>query len=236
MTGRQDLLEPAVPCFGLITAVTELMEKRVGQHREMLSHRAALVAAVVAANSLAPDAVAGNYCVVCYEPDAVYRCVIEGVAANLPADPRHQIQCIKELAQAGAHKRCSVERFTAAGCDGAVHVIAAGSYHDPAAARVDRADPRSSPSSSAGGQQRAGDVDPPPTGLQPEPVVEPKPTDPKAPPRTVEELASNAGEKTKQGLQDIGQTVSDSTRKVGEQIGSAAKKTWDCLTSFFSDC
>jgi hypothetical protein len=63
------------------------------------------------------------------------------------------------------------------------------------------------------------------------------------PPKTVEELAKSTIETTKKGLDGVTGTVKSSTEKAGEQIngvggsiGQAAKKSWNCLSSFFSDC
>lgn len=76
----------------------------------------------------------------------------------------------------------------------------------------------------------------------------------KAPPSTVAEMAEDAIEGSKDGVKKAGKTVGDTaksagetvvdvTKKTGEQIGNAgkavgsvAKKTWDCVTSLFSDC
>jgi hypothetical protein len=67
--------------------------------------------------------------------------------------------------------------------------------------------------------------------------------DPAQPPRTVEELAKTTVENTKKNIDDVTGTVKQSTQKAGDQIqgfgsavGNAAKKSWDCVTSLFSDC
>ena len=44
---------------------------------------------------------------------------------------------------------------------------------------------------------------------------------PEAPPKTVVDMAKGTGENLK---------------KAGDAVGNAAKKTWTCLSSFFSDC
>jgi hypothetical protein len=73
-------------------------------------------------------------------------------------------------------------------------------------------------------------------------------------PRTVEELASETYEASKEGLKKAGESVSGAAQKAGEAVtgtaksagekigeagsavGGAAKKTWNCLTSLFQDC
>ncbi len=187
----------------------------------------------------ATGARASEYCVACYEPDAVYRCIISGGPSGLPADPRHQIACIKELAVSGGHARCSVERFSAVGCDGAIHTIAARAIESPpasvpeAAAEVPSGLPAvtGAPEPGSGrvgaevGSDVAKDVGQPSPGPQTSEA-----------PQTVEEAAQAASDSAKSGIEKIGDNVASTTRKAGEQIGSAAKKTWDCLSSFFSDC
>jgi hypothetical protein len=59
----------------------------------------------------------------------------------------------------------------------------------------------------------------------------------------MEELAGKTVQSSKEGIKKAGESISGSAQKAGEQIGSAgsavgnaAKKTWNCLTSLFSDC
>lgn len=182
-----------------------------------------------AAAILAITATAGaeGYCVACYGPEAVYRCVIAGVPATSAPDPRNQMQCIKQIATSGGHARCSVERFSVAQCQGTEKVISA-----------DAAIPINKPS--ATGLAPSGPATPPDAGngAKSEPV-----STPPQPPRTVEELAKSAAANTKDGLSEVGGTVKTTTEKAGEQIsgigsavGKAAQKSWHCLTSLFSDC
>ncbi len=182
--------------------------------------RLVLIASLGAVAAL--PAMAESYCVACYSPDAVYRCVVADAPANAAPDPRNQVQCIKQLAKSGGHARCSVERFTSAGCSGPERIIS------PSAAALPIAPPAQAavPSSAAGTENTA------PQGTA---VAEP--------PRTVEELAKSTVESTKKGLDGVTGTVKTTTEKAGEQIegvgstiGQAAKKSWNCLSSLFSDC
>jgi hypothetical protein len=178
-------------------------------------------------------AAAESYCVACYGPDAVYRCVIAGAPATAPADPRHQIQCIKQLAKGGGHARCSVERFSVEGCSGPERVI------DPAATNIPLA-PRAAESEPVRPTPAMPPAASPPLPGDPPAIAAP---DPAQPPRTVEELAKTTVENTKKNIDDVTGTVKQSTQKAGDQIqgfgsavGNAAKKSWDCVTSLFSDC
>jgi hypothetical protein len=188
-----------------------------------------LLVTVVAVVSMATSARAESYCVACFGPDAVYRCVIADAPSGAAPDPRNQVQCIKQLAKSGAHARCSVERFSTKGCNGPERVIS------PATAAIPLTPPPPAAASTA--------VPPAPAGTEAEPVpVEPA-QEPSGPPQTVEELAKTTVESTKKGLGDMGSSVKNTTEKAGEKIedagsaiGNAAKKSWDCVTSLFSDC
>jgi hypothetical protein len=168
---------------------------------------------------------AAEYCVSCASPDVAYRCKIEGTPDGPGEDPRAQLLCIRQLAESGAHESCSVARIASYPCPGELKVIAGpvGEVVPPAQA-----------------------VEPLPAPATPAPVTdqseEVQPT-PGAPPKTVEELAGKTVQSSKEGLAKAGETISGTAEKAGEQIGSAgsavgnaAKKTWNCLTSFFSDC
>lgn len=178
-------------------------------------------------------ATAEGYCVACFSPDAVYRCIVAGRPESAPPDPAAQIRCIKELAAEGKHARCSVERFSAAGCNGPEKIITAAPLASPPPAPANTT-PASGPNSKA--------AQPAPSDAGADPAAAPdEPGD--KPPRTVEELAKSTADKTKKSLESVGDTVKKSTETAGDQIegagsaiGNAAKKTWNCLSSFFDDC
>ncbi len=208
----------------------------------------------------APAAVwAESYCVACFGPDAVYRCLIAGTLETAPADPRNQIQCVKQLAKTGGHARCSVERFSTSGCEGVERII------EPSAAVVPLAPPPAAIPGMPPPAVKETDAATAPVRPRPDrPAAEPKTTDPAPvtpgskpglrpgtpdapeqaePPRTVEDLAKTTVESTKQGLNDVAGAVKKQTEKAGDQmqgagsaINEAAKKSWHCVTSFFTDC
>lgn len=64
---------------------------------------------------------AQEYCVACSEPDAVYRCIIEGAQPG-GAQPL-QVMCITAMAKAGNHATCGVKRGTVFQCDGPVRRV-----------------------------------------------------------------------------------------------------------------
>jgi hypothetical protein len=188
-----------------------------------------LLLTVLAIGSVATNARAESYCVACFGPDAIYRCIIADAPAGAAPDPRNQVQCIKQLAKSGAHTRCSVERFSAKGCNGPERVIS------PSADAI----PLTPPPPAEATQATPLDSD----GVETEPIPVEQAITPAGPPQTVEELAKTTVESTKKGLGDVGTSVKNTTEKAGEKIedagsaiGNAAKKSWDCVTSLFSNC
>jgi hypothetical protein len=188
-----------------------------------------VLAACLSLMSLSGLARAAEYCVSCAGPDAAYRCKIEGTPDGPGDDPRAQLLCIRQLAESGAHESCSVARSASYPCPGELKVIAGpvGEVVPPASA------------------EPAGEWAPVPSPPAPPPAdgnVQAQPA-PGTPPKTVEELAGQTVNSSKDGLKKAGETISGTAEKAGEQIGSAgsavgnaAKKTWNCLTSLFSDC
>jgi hypothetical protein len=173
-------------------------------------------------------AIAESYCVACYGPEAVYRCVVSGAPAGGAPDPRNQVQCIKQIAKADGHARCSVERFSTAGCTGPERLIS------PAAAAVTI--------TPVPGETAGAAAGPEPSPTHNAPAVEPAAKEDQ-PPKTVEEMAKTTVENTKRGLGDVGSSVKSTTKKAGEQIegvgsaiGDAAQQSWNCVKSLFSDC
>ncbi len=210
--------------------------------------RWASAAALPALMLVSGPATATEYCVGCSGPDATYRCQIEGASASGPADPVSQILSINKIATEGGHERCSIERFSKEGCDGPVKVIAGNSGVD-AVSTGDDTVPGSAPDPSAAPTNdtpaKAEDATPAADGnAKPavEAAAEPKAADDK-PPQTVEALAKQSMTSTKENLDKAGNAVSDGAKKAGDQIegaGSAitaaAKRSWTCVTSLFSDC
>lgn len=176
-----------------------------------------------------------EYCVKCVAPDVTYACEVG--APGSKSDPRAWLLCITELARTGGHESCSVERNAPVPCPG-VRKALAGPEGPPV------------------GEPPVEAAAPPPAPVTPEPV-EPttdKPDAPKKPPRTVEELASETYDASKEGIKKAGESVSETAKKAGEAVSGtaksagdtigeagsavsgAAKKSWNCLTSLFKDC
>lgn len=194
---------------------------------------AGLALALAALFGVPGPAVAATMCVTCVGPDATYRCVSE--AASSPTDARYQFLCITEIAKSGGHQSCSVSRNASGPCEGPERVV--GLAPDYAAGTPPL---NASPS----------DVAPTPAGMTPlppavatQPPLQPAATQapvpatpsgqtdiPKSEPETIEDMAKDASASTPLGK--VGKAVEDT----GNTINSAAKKTWECLTSLFNDC
>lgn len=175
--------------------------------------------------SLASRAAAQEYCVACSEPNALYRCIIDGAqpggAQSLP------MLCVTTMARQGGHATCGVKRGTVFDCNGVIRHIpwAAEAPRGPDAAQplpwATQPAPRAEPAAI-----------PPPAGPSLAPSAQPPPAKPDEPPQTVLEMARRANEDTARQMKKAGETVG----KAGETMKQATKKTWDCLVSFFTKC
>jgi len=160
------------------------------------------------------EAAAQEFCVACTEPSAQYRCIIDGAQPH--GGQPLQMVCITAMAKAGGHATCGIKRGTVFDCDGAVKRVpwAARNTPQPQAAQ------------------------PPPAAAPPpksEPAAAPKPQ-PEGPPQTVVEMAKRANEQTAEQMKKAGENMKEGAKSVGDKIGTATKKTWDCMISFFTRC
>jgi hypothetical protein len=164
--------------------------------------------------------VAGEICVVCSEPQARYRCGLEADDPGTPVPSGLQLLCIKQLAARGGHKSCSVDRLSAAApCD---------------ATRVTLTKPVD------------GVVAPDPGIASDKPNVPLSPRDMPAgdaPPPTVEALAKATAAQSQRDWDKTNAQVKESTSVAGEKlgqagnaVGTAIKKSFDCVVSLFSAC
>lgn len=166
---------------------------------------AAFIAGAICA--LAGQARAQEYCVSCTGPDAIYRCTIDG------AQPRGgqslQMLCVTAMAKEGGHATCAVKGGTVFDCNGPLKRVPWVSLNAPAT-------------------ETARPPSPPPQ----QPAAGTQPQDPNAPPKTVEEMARRANEKTADQMRKAGESMKQGAKSVGE----ATKKTWDCMISLFTKC
>ncbi len=186
-----------------------------------------LLAAVFVGIAAANRASSGEICVSCREPAATYRCGLDGDEPGKSTPVGLQLLCIKELAARGGHKSCSVDRTQlSAPCEGTNVRLPR-----PVDASLDANVRGLKPTSESG---VAVDTSAPQ-------AIGTVVTD--TPPATVEEFAKATAEKSKQDWDKTNATVKESTSAAGEKleqagsaVGSAMKKSLDCVASLFAKC
>ncbi|MBU1212150.1 MAG: hypothetical protein KJ587_12855 [Alphaproteobacteria bacterium] len=203
------------------------------------STRLVLLATPILAAMMAPAA-AQQACVRCDNPFAIYRCQVGD--PGLPANASIALICITELAKRNAHATCAVSRATESVCSGELVVVT------PAPdAPIPQAPPPGIVAASPAldpvqpGAEGAGKDELPRTDQDEQADDIPPATN--TPPETVEELAKQTAAASKKGLNQAGGAVVDAAKqtgqtieKTGDAIGSAAKKTWRCISSLFGNC
>ena len=156
----------------------------------------------------------------CTSPDANYRCIIGGDTAPAGPSSRGQLLCITELAQSGGHASCSAGRKTDAPCPGEVRTVMF-----PQTPADPNAPPVAEGPAPVGPEPRHAETGAPtddhPGAVPPDQAPAPE----EGGPSTVADLTKKTIDKTGEGIE-----------KAGSAIGKAAKKTWNCLSSFFGDC
>jgi hypothetical protein len=184
---------------------------------------------------------AAEICVKCSGPTANYDCVVNGSSA---ADTVTKLYCITALAKAGPHASCAIDRNSTAPCQGerkefaiptglngvlggAPQQNATNQNIEPSAADV----PGTSVTAVA------------PDSAEPASQKVPEDAVGNAPPKTVEEMmeksAKSAGDsfaQTQKSAGDAAKSASTALGKAGSAVGNAAKTSWKCLSTFFSNC
>ena len=139
--------------------------------------------------ALIAPATAGEVCVTCSGPPAIYRCTVDD--ASRLEGYRHskrilQIACITELARTGGHQQCRVQRTGSESCFGFRRTVSLADTLESLAARAENEPVEESA------------AEPPPA------VSQQKES---GPPRTVEELARRTADSSKEQLKKTGKAV-----------------------------
>lgn len=157
---------------------------------------------------------AAETCIVCAEPAATYLCQAKAAPEHngfLANDRLIQFACLKNISKTYGHGSCKASKTAGQTC-AASNVV---QLDLTAMARnyVNRVPPvlRS--------QQPA---------QPPQPTTRAKPAEPK----TVVELAKRTAESSQRQLENAG----DAVKNAGKVVTDGAKKTWQCLTTFFQRC
>lgn len=177
---------------------------------------AALLGIAVSA-SLPSVSHAQEYCIACFGPEAVYRCVVE--QGKPTGTPLKQL-CVGILTREGKHTSCAVTGGTVFDCVGPIHRIdastAAKVLANPVGPPAKASTPPKVPSPNPGSPPNPGGDKPP---------AKPVLADQKGPPQTVEQLAK-----------DMARGSGDTLGKAGTAIGGTSRKAWDCVASLFKSC
>lgn len=184
--------------------------------------------AVVAAAAWVEGASAQEYCVRCEAPVAVYRCIIEN---GSPQGITLKAMCIGMMAREGKHATCRVADGTVFDCDGPKRPIDArvagpllvkGALAAPVAGTATpQAPPAPVDTSKSPALPGVTPANPPSIEKGVSGKVAPSKAAEDATPKTVEELAKQAGK---------------STNQMFGKMGDGADKAWRCLSSMFKSC
>ena len=158
--------------------------------------------------ALGAAAAAQEYCVACSEPNALYRCVIDG--AQPQGGQPLQMLCVTAMAKAGGHSTCTVKRGTVFDCDAPVRRVPWTASNAPAATAPGASAAPADPGSTKGS--------------------------PEDPPQTVVEMAKRANQQTADQMKKAGENLKEGAKSMGDAMSNATKKTWDCMTSLFTHC
>jgi len=165
---------------------------------------------------LSASATAQEYCVACTEPDAIYRCVIDG--ARPGASASLQLLCVSALAKEGSHATCAVRRGVGViDCNGAIKRVSVPAEGGTVAAPGGQSIP-----AAPGAVNPSGQSSPPQAASQP----------PQDDPKTVAEMLKRAKEQSDRDWQNTNEKIKSNN----EKVGSFFKKSWDCMSSLFSRC
>ncbi|WP_245280048.1 hypothetical protein [Hyphomicrobium sp. 99] len=190
---------------------------------------------------------ASELCVKCSGPDASYACVINGTS-SATIDTVGKLYCITALAKSGAHSSCSIDRAMTAPCPGERKEL-------PVPAVLDDGGSEDQPQHGAPDLTKAGEgpsatepLEAPSPAMQVEPAGTP-PDQPKdavtnePPPKTVQEMVEKSAKTAGTGLSDTQKSAGEAAKsastalgKAGAAVSGAAKSSWKCLSSFFSNC
>jgi hypothetical protein len=147
--------------------------------------RRLLIIAGLLAAAAAP-ARAQEFCVVCTEPAATYRCQIENAGPG--AAQSMQVACITEIAKQSGHAQCSVKRnVTVFECDAPVRKVSLAITGGPEVAPATKAEPLVLPRDAAN-----------------------------EPPRTVVEAAQRANDASKKQVEAAGTKLREAGAATGD--------------------
>lgn len=184
--------------------------------------------AIAVANPSLPAA-AQEYCVACTGPDATYRCVIEQA---VPTGMTLKMLCVGTLAREGGHDTCAIRGGTVFDCNGAIRRVDARAAASGLSRLPLGPSEGDAPQAPAKAVATPGSEGPPRSAPPPASELPAKPgSDQKARP------ASAAPEQTmEQVAKEMARSSGATVDKAAHAIGTAAGRTWRCVTTFFKSC
>ncbi len=209
------------------------------RNRKFWFSPASIIAGIFLLIAQTTTVAAVEFCVRCDNPPGTYTCAIDQAAGGAPP-AGSQFQCISEIARSRGHGTCSVTKRDQGPCGGELVVM---SPDAPPAAGIPPTQPADlhpdeMPGLDSDDGNDWGETDVqttnPDAPIDPDTQMSDPPTQhadqqnndkPKGEPKTVVELAERTAESSKEGISNA-----------GKAIGSAAKKTWDCISSLFFEC
>lgn len=186
---------------------------------------------------------ATELCVKCSAPEASYACVVNGTS-NATIDTVAKLYCITTLAKAGAHESCSVDRTVTAPCPGERRELPVPAALDsqetedqpqtdtpPGLAKPNQGAAATTPEESHTPGTLANPAEAPHDQSNGAPANE-------QPPKTVQEMVekSTGLSDTQKSAGEAAKSASTALGKAGAAVGGAAKSSWKCLSSFFTNC
>lgn len=229
--------------------------------RRAATRRSAICALLALVTSSVPaclPAVAAEFCVVCGEPDGIYRCIAAEVSAA-SRDTGAQLQCIQEIARRAGHKTCTIQRTADSACSGPEWVLGSAGVGGMAvtlpkggglgASRSDTptVTPGVAPEGATAPQGARSVGDGTVRGAQSAPGVPSREL--RGSVQTFYPAASGSAAKSGDRPEAVDEAANTNPRqgnpdeaspstldKAGKAVGGAAKKTWDCVSSLFSRC
>ncbi len=190
-----------------------------------------------------------SVCVICNDPGKVYQCSLsyqppEGSISG-PNQRGLQFACIQEVARYGNHGQCAANRKTALECGGEPYRLRNQSvlYQPNPVEAIEEPDTSSEqpdqPIVTKQDPQDPADVEAPvkvkKKDQQPS-LVDTTEQTYEATKDTVKKGYEKTSDSVKTGYDKTSDTVKKTVKSVGDGIGSAAKTTYNCLTSFFQKC
>ena len=192
-----------------------------------------------AATLLSASVVASaEICVSCTGPDAKYTCVVNMSTAGT-IDTVVKLYCITALAKAGPHSSCAIDRNTKAPCQGARKELPLPGALEQALDSSQQLQTALPPVTSS--PPGAPGAVPAPSGAAPRAAADDgshpgQEAAKEGPPRTVQEMMENGAKGDGFSPGKAAKSTTTALEKAGSAVGDAAKTSWKCLSSFFSNC